>query len=100
MRDIEVANVRNQARGSTRARSAVADLNLEPVPLLPGSSRQNILALQRLAGNRTVTALVQRRTIEPSVQRCGPIPCDCDSEEREKADRAAQEGDPPTSRLG
>ena len=99
MRDIEAADVSNQTRGITRVRSAVADPTLKPVPLLPGSSRDSILALQRLAGNRTVTALVQH-ALEPAVQRCGPIPCDCDSEEREKADRAAQEGDPPTSRLG
>ena len=100
MRDIEAADLGNQTRGNTRVRTALADPNLKPVPPLPGSSRDNILALQRLAGNRSVTALLQRKSIEPSVQRCGPIPCDCDSEEREKADRTPQEADQPTSRLG
>ena len=120
MRDIEVADGREQTRGNTRVRGAVAGPN--PKPLLPGSSPfNNILALQSLAGNRTVTALVQRKTLpgvkgdirkdlpaagpqhwhreatppmapamEPSIQRCGPIPCNCDSDERERADGAVQ----------
>jgi hypothetical protein len=100
MRDMEIADVRNQAGDNTRVTRAVADPNLKPVPLLRGSSRDNVLALQRLAGNRTVIALLQRQTMEPSVQRCGPIPCDCDSEEREKADRTSHEVDQPASTLG
>lgn len=48
-----------------------------------------ILGLQRLAGNRAVSRALAplSATSRPALtlQRCGPIPCDCSQEEREQA---------------
>jgi hypothetical protein len=53
-----------------------------------------LLALQRSAGNQAVAHHItgmhtawSSRGRTPTVQRCGPVPCDCSSEER--ADYAA-----------
>jgi hypothetical protein len=69
-----------------------------------------LLALQRLAGNRTVTALVQSRpqpnASTTTVQRCGPTTCDCDTAEREAADapqttgERGTEAEPPVGHAG
>lgn len=52
-----------------------------------------LLSVQRTAGNRAVSALVRARPPSPSaptVQRCGPIPCDCSDAERAEYDRAQE----------
>lgn len=53
-----------------------------------------VLALQAGAGNRAVSRLVA-----PTIQRCGPTPCDCSDEER--AEHAATHGTaaPPVQRA-
>jgi len=43
----------------------------------------NLLGLQRSAGNQAVASLVSRL-----IQRCGPVPCNCSTEEREHAAQA------------
>ena len=45
-----------------------------------------MFALQRAAGNQAVSGLVGRASL--SVQRCGPVPCDCPPEEQAAAAQA------------
>jgi hypothetical protein len=48
-------------------------------PIASGSQSPNsVLRLQRLAGNRATASMLA----QPTVQRCGPTPCDCGPEER------------------
>jgi hypothetical protein len=46
-----------------------------------GMQGARLLALQRSAGNAAVAQLLSRGP-SPTVQRCGPVPCDCSSAER------------------
>ncbi|QFZ22141.1 D-alanyl-D-alanine carboxypeptidase family protein [Saccharothrix syringae] len=76
---------RPQQRGDQRRRTATAEPPRAPTRLPP------LLALQRAAGNAATTRLLA------TVQRCGPEPCDCDTEERERHEerqvqRAVREG--------
>jgi hypothetical protein len=65
---------------------------VRPQPLPAATARRvapqhrAVLALQRAAGNAAVTTLL--RTIP--VQRCGPIPCNCQSEADGEADPSVQ----------
>jgi hypothetical protein len=53
--------------------------------------------LQRTAGNRAVSAALQRTVARgASLQRCGPIPCECPAEERVAKERAMP---PPLAAL-
>ena len=58
-----------------------------------------LLGLQRTAGNAAVAAHLGSPTVAGSpltfVQRCGPTPCNCSSEER--ADYAEQRPDEPAT---
>jgi hypothetical protein len=79
--------IRGMPTGQTtlRPRNPTADYN--------GAVAQ-LLALQRSAGNQAVARRItglhtgwSPPAITPTVQRCGPVPCDCSPEER--ADYAA-----------
>jgi hypothetical protein len=47
-----------------------------------GGSASFVLALQSSAGNAAVTRHLARPSAALSVQRCGPMPCDCSDDER------------------
>lgn len=55
-------------------------------------SRDAVTAIQRVAGNRAAQHVVGRTRLAASaphvsVQRCGPVPCNCSDEERQAAEQ-------------
>jgi hypothetical protein len=62
--------------------------------LSPAASRgsQSLLALQRQAGNAAVARLIDAQ--DTAVQRCGPVPCDCEPAGTGRADQVIQRDGP------
>ena len=79
--------------GQARRPPAVAGEIGPAMPDGPGGAMPAtvIARMQAQAGNRAV----QRLLADASVQRCGPVPCDCSPEERAAAERTPRPASNP-----